>query len=136
MIVRRLTDLAGTDRDVKTPNWRSRRLLLASDGQAYSLHDTVIYAGTSTEMWYQHHVEAVYCIEGRGRLTNRETGEEWDLVPGTLYVLDHQEKHRVEAITDLRMVCVFDPPCVGTETHDENGTYPLLAVGDNGSESV
>ncbi|MCA9019130.1 MAG: ectoine synthase, partial [Planctomycetaceae bacterium] len=26
----------------------------------------------------------------------------------------------------MRMVCVFNPPLVGPETHDEDGVYPLL----------
>ena len=74
MIVRSLADIVGTERDVEAPTWRSRRLLLAGDGQRFSLHDTVLYAGTVTEMWYKHHVEAVYCIAGTGRLTDRTTG--------------------------------------------------------------
>lgn len=135
MIVRRLTDLAGTDRDVKTPNWRSRRLLLASDGQAYSLHDTVIYAGTSTEMWYQHHVEAVYCIEGTGTLFDHETGEEHPIEPGMMYLLDGNERHTVRAETQLRMICVFDPAVTGQEVHDETGAYPPPPAASAGSST-
>lgn len=128
MIVRHLNEVAGTTRDVATPTWRSRRLLLADDGLRFSMHDTIIFAGTSTDMWYKHHVEAVYCIEGEGTLVNRETGESWPLEPGLLYVLDGHEQHRVEAETDLRMICVFDPPVTGTEVHDEDGTYPAAAA--------
>ena len=124
MIVRRLADLEGTDRDVDGGNWRSRRLMLADDGQRFSLHDTVIRAGTTTEMWYQHHVEAVYCIEGTGVLIDRETGDEHELSPGTMYLLDAHDRHTVRADTQLRMVCVFDPPVTGREVHDESGAYP------------
>lgn len=126
MIVRSLTDIVGTERDVEAPTWRSRRLLLASDGQGFSLHDTVLHAGTVTDMWYKHHVEAVYCIEGTGRLTDRTTGETHAIAAGTMYLLDGHEPHTLEAITDLRMVCVFDPPCTGREVHDADGVYPLL----------
>ncbi len=126
MIVRRLQELEGTDRDVRAETWQSRRLLLAGDGQRFSMHDTVIHAGTTTDMWYQNHVEAVYCIEGTGQLVDRETGRTYDLVPGTLYLLDGHERHAVHAHTRLRMVCVFDPPVTGQEVHDENGAYPLL----------
>ncbi len=126
MIVRSLDEIAGTDRDVQGETWRSRRLLLARDGLGYSLHDTVIGAGTTTEMWYRHHVESVYCIEGTGVLTDRESGTEHPLRPGTLYVLDQHDRHVVHAETELRMVCVFTPPCTGRETHDQDGTYPLL----------
>lgn len=124
MIVRRLQDLLGTDRDVDGGNWTSRRLALADDGLGYSLHDTVIKAGTVTEMWYRHHVESVYVIEGEGILEDRETGDKHDLAPGTLYVLDRNDRHTVHAHTQLRMVCVFNPPVTGREVHLPDGSYP------------
>jgi L-ectoine synthase len=127
MIVRSLADILGGDRDVAGSTWRSRRLLLADDGLGFSLHDTVIDAGTTTDMWYRNHVEAVYCIEGAGRLTDRTTGVEYSLRPGTVYALDQHDRHSVRADTDLRMVCVFTPPCTGREVHDEDGAYPLLS---------
>jgi len=132
MIVRSLQDLIGTDRHVKAENWESRRLMLARDGQRFSLHDTIIRAGTSTTMWYKNHVEAVYCIEGAGRLVDETTGEEHVLAPGTMYLLDAHDRHTVHAEADLRMICVFDPPCTGQETHGPDGAYPLLT--DDGGE--
>lgn len=124
MIVRTLDEVVGSDREVGAPTWTSRRLLLARDGCAFSLHDTIIEAGTTTEMWYRNHVEAVYCIEGSGTLLDRETGESYPLAPGTMYVLDGNERHTVTADTQLRMVCVFDPPVTGDEVHDADGAYP------------
>ncbi len=126
MIVKALKDITNTDRDVRAETWRSRRLLLAADGRGYSLHDTVLYAGTCTEMEYVNHVESVYCIEGTGTLEDRTNGVVHDLAPGTLYVLDGHERHCVRAVTDLRVVCVFTPAVIGTEVHDANGAYPLL----------
>ncbi|GAA4919542.1 L-ectoine synthase [Stackebrandtia albiflava] len=133
MKVRRLEDVIGTeddvlgnDRDVAEGTWRSRRLLLARDGVGFSLHDTVLFAGTETSMWYANHVEAVYVIEGEGELTDRETGEKYRLSPGTMYLLDGHERHTLRAHTDVRTVCVFNPPVTGREVHDENGVYPLL----------
>ncbi|MGH3322603.1 MAG: ectoine synthase, partial [Streptosporangiaceae bacterium] len=61
MIVRSLSEIEGTERDVEAETWRSRRLVLAREKVGFSLHDTVLYAGTSTSMWYAHHIEAVYC---------------------------------------------------------------------------
>jgi L-ectoine synthase len=126
MIVRTLDDVVGSDRDVAAANWSSRRFLLASDGLGYSLNDTVLHAGTTTTMWYRHHQESVYCVEGRGTLTDLETGQVHPIAPGTLYVLDGNERHELHAETDLRMVCVFTPPLTGQEVHDADGAYPLL----------
>lgn len=126
MIVRRLTDIEQTDRNVRAPTFVSRRFLLARDGMGFSFHDTVLEAGTTTDMWYRHHLESVYCIEGEGELTNKESGEVFKIGPGTLYALDGHEQHRLRAITDLRMMCVFNPPLTGAEVHDEDGAYPLL----------
>lgn len=132
MIVRTLDQTLGTDKEVQARTWTSRRLLLAPDGVGFSLHDTVLHAGTETEMCYRNHVEAVYCIEGSGRLVDLDHDEIHPLGPGTLYVLDGHERHRVIADTDLRMVCVFDPPVTGREVHDPSGAYPLMAEVDGG----
>lgn len=126
MIVRTLSDIEGTDRAVEGPTFVSRRLLLADDQVGFSFHDTVLYAGTTTNMWYANHVEAVYCIEGEGELEDLTDGQIYSIAPGTLYTLDGHEKHILRATTDLRMMCVFTPALTGQELHDENGTYPLL----------
>lgn len=130
MIVRTLEGIDGTDRDVDAPTWRSWRFVLARDRVGFSLHETVMRAGTATEMWYRHHVEAVYCIGGRGVLEDLDAGRSYEVVPGTMYLLDGHERHRVTAETDLRVVCVFNPPCTGREVHDEQGVYPRLAAPD------
>ncbi|WP_433498057.1 ectoine synthase [Sphaerimonospora sp. CA-214678] len=126
MIVRSLDDIIGTERDVKAPTWCSRRLVLAKERVGFSLHDTILYAGTETTMWYANHIEAVYCIAGTGELVDHETGETHKIGPGTMYLLDGHERHTLRAHTDLRTVCVFNPPCTGREVHDENGVYPLI----------
>jgi L-ectoine synthase len=127
MIVRSLDDLTGTDREVVADNWSSRRFLLAGDGLGYSLNDTVLHAGTTTSMWYRNHRESVYCVGGKGTLTDLESGTVHPIAPGTLYVLDGHERHELYAETDLRMVCVFTPALTGREVHDADGAYPLLA---------
>ncbi len=126
MIVRTLQDLVGTDRDVEAPTFNSRRLLLAKDGCGFSMHDTHLKAGSETYIWYKHHIEAVYCVGGEGEIELIETGEVYPINDGTFYCLDGHEKHWLRAHTDLRMICVFNPPLVGNETHDEEGVYPLL----------
>lgn len=124
MKVVRLQDTVGTDRDVDAPTWRSRRLLLAGDRMGFSLHDTVIKAGTETPMCYRNHLEAVYCIEGRGEVELPELGVVHPIEPGTCYALDQHDRHILRAHTAMRMLCVFNPPVTGREVHDETGAYP------------
>jgi L-ectoine synthase len=131
MIVRTLDEVTGTDRDVVTPTWRSWRLVLAGENPGFSLHETVLFAGTETRMWYANHIEAVYVIDGRGELVNEDTGETHVLAPGTMYLLNGHEHHIVRAETDIRTVCAFNPPVTGRETHDENGAYPLITLDGN-----
>lgn len=126
MIVRTLDQIKGTDRDIEAPTWVSRRFVLAAEGVGFSLHETIMQAGTETTMWYRNHFEAVYCVEGAGTLEDLEAGKIHPIRPGTMYLLDGHEHHRVRARTDLRMVCVFTPPVTGREVHDESGAYPLI----------
>ena len=52
-----------------------------------------------------------------------ETGEVFALAPGSVYVLDNNEKHRLRSFTQMRLVCVFSPALSGRETHDKDGAY-------------
>lgn len=126
MILRRLEDIRGSEREVRgnDDKWLSRRLLLARDGTGYSLHDTVVRAGTEQTLWYRHHVETVYCLEGEGELELLASGERHVVRPGTLYTLDGHEAHRFRAFTELRMLCVFTPPLSGAERLREDGSFP------------
>lgn len=124
MIVRTTEEITGTDRDVSGGSWRSKRIILAGDGVGFSFHETTIATGAVCDFHYQHHVEAVWVVEGRGTLTNKETGEDHELRPGTMYLLDNHERHRVTCAEQLRMFCVFNPPVTGQEVHDETGAYP------------
>jgi L-ectoine synthase len=127
MIVKHLREIVGTNHDVATDNWSSRRLLLKKDGVGFSLNDTIIRKGTETMIWYKNHVEAVYCIEGQGEIELADSGKVYKITPGMLYVLDGHEKHLLRATeSDMRMLCVFDPPLTGREVHDKEGAYPLV----------
>lgn len=126
MIVRQLTEIEGTERDVRAETWSSRRLVLRDDQAGFSVHDTIMKAGTDTLMWYKNHIEAVYVIAGEGEIEDLGTGQVHRLKPGTLYLLNQHDRHRVRPKTDVRMVCVFNPACTGAEVHDESGAYPLV----------
>jgi L-ectoine synthase len=127
MIVRRIEEVVGSERDVKAENgnWVSRRLLLRDEKMGFSLHDTTIFAGTETYIHYKNHLEAVYCVGGEGEIEDLGTGEIHPLADGTMYALNGNERHYLRARTDMRMVCVFNPALTGDEVHDDEGAYPL-----------
>jgi L-ectoine synthase len=127
MLVRSVHDLDDTERDIKTPNWRSKRIVLAKERVGFSVHETTLYAGTVNDFWYANHIEAVFVVEGEGELLDKETGEIYELRPGSLYLLDKHDHHQLRPRTDMRTVCVFNPAVTGREVHDENGVYPLIA---------
>ena len=127
MIVRTVDDLKthGSYRE-KPGVWSSARYLLRRDGMGFTLTHTTIAAGSSQTMQYKNHVEGNLVIEGEGDLTDLDTGTVHQLAPGTMYALDRHDRHRIDARTDMRLVCVFSPALVGSETHDEDGSYPIL----------
>ncbi|NEN94720.1 MAG: ectoine synthase [Moorea sp. SIO3I7] len=127
MIVRRLKEIIGTKREVKAPNgnWTSRRFLLKDDQVGFSLHDTLIHAGTETYIWYKYHIEAVYCVAGNGEIEDIETGEIHPISDGTLYFLNKHERHYLRATETMRMICVFNPPLTGEEVHNKEGFYEI-----------
>jgi L-ectoine synthase len=127
VIVRSVDDITGTDRDVRTANWRSRRVVLAREGVGFSVHETTLEPGSVNDFWYAHHVEAVFVVEGDGELLDKETGQLHRLSPGSLYLLDGHERHQLRPRTRMRTVCVFNPPLTGREVHDEHGVYPVVA---------
>lgn len=130
MIVRTLQEIAGSDREVRGETWTSRRLLLKGDKMGFSLHDTLIGAGTRTHMRYANHLEAVYCIAGRGSVTTLSDGRVYPIEPGTVYALDRHDEHVLVAEAELRLICVFNPALAGPEVHDATGAYPLLDESD------
>ena len=124
MIIRTLDEVAGSDRDVAGEGWRSRRLLLRRDRLGFSLHDTTVAAGSELTLQYKHHLEACYCLEGEAEITDLASGEQHAIRPGTLYALDQHDRHTLRVQADLRLVCVFNPPLTGAETHDADGSFP------------
>ncbi|WP_067536593.1 ectoine synthase [Nocardia crassostreae] len=128
MIVRSTAEITGTERDVAGAGWRSKRIVLGGDGVGFSFHETTIDADSVHEFHYRNHVEAVWLIEGEGTLTDLDNGVTYQLGPGSMYLLNGHERHRLDVRTRMRMLCVFNPPVTGQEVHDENGVYPLVAV--------
>lgn len=115
MIIRRMTDVTTVD----WGNGVSRRFLLASDNMGYTVTDTIVRAGTVSPLEYRHHLEACYCIEGRGEVVDA-AGVSHPIEPGTFYALDKNDPHFLVGSPeqDLRLVCVFSPALRGTEVHN------------------
>ncbi|MEZ5556632.1 ectoine synthase [Haliea sp.] len=129
MIVRDLDTAAREGRMIKDPagNWDSTRLLLKDDNMGFSFHITTIYAGADFRMHYKNHLESVYCISGKGEVETLADGRVYPIAPGTLYVLDKHDEHKLRATTEMKMACVFNPPLHGTEVHNADGAYELHA---------
>ncbi|MEL7012180.1 MAG: ectoine synthase [Pseudomonadota bacterium] len=123
MFVKTLSEVLKTPDHVIGAAFESRRLLLARDGLGYSLHDTIVKAGTSQTLHYKNHLESNYCIEGEGEVECVSTGEIWPIGPGSLYVLDQHDPHIIRAFTNLRLICIFTPALTGQEVHDADGSY-------------
>lgn len=123
MIVKHLNKLFGTERDIDWGNGRSRRFLIESEGMGYSLTDTLINAGSESLLGYKNHLETCYCIEGTGEVEDMD-GNVHQLEPGVMYALDKHDQHYLRAHTDMRLVCVFNPPLQGQERHslDSDGS--------------
>ncbi|WP_053982089.1 ectoine synthase [Marinagarivorans algicola] len=129
MIVRDLKSAQEQGRKIVDPknNWDSTRLILKEDNMGFSFHITTIYKGADFQMHYQNHLESVYCISGTGEIENLEDGKKYPISPGTLYVLNNNDKHILRAFEEMSMACVFNPPLTGREVHNAEGAYELSA---------
>lgn len=129
-----LAELKNTAREVECPRggFTSFRFLLAGDGLGFSLHKTVIPKGGAQRWHYRHHLEACYCVSGRGVLIEWEGCKEWVVEPDTVYAPDNHDLHTFQALEDTVLICVFNPPVTGREVHQDDGSYaPSEAPSDH-----
>jgi L-ectoine synthase len=114
VIIRHIQDVQA----VEWGNGLSRRFLTEADGLGYTITDTVVRAGTKSQLEYRNHLEACYCISGHGEVVDM-AGTSYPITPGTLYALDQHDAHFLVAgrHEDLRLVCVFSPALRGDEVH-------------------
>lgn len=127
MKIVKLEDVARTDRQVECPHggFTSMRFLLEKDGMGFSVHKTLIPKGPPQHWHYTRHLEACYCVSGKGLLTNLETMRQHEIVPDTLYALDNNDDHWFQAIEDVVLISIFNPPVRGSEVHKEDGSYGI-----------
>lgn len=118
-------DIAGTKREVHCPKggFVSFRYLLASDGMGFSVHRTEIPVGEPQHWHYKNHLEACYCVSGKGWLTNLKTREKRLIKPDALYALDKHDDHTFQALEPVVLISVFNPPVTGQEVHQADGSY-------------
>ncbi|MEK6201061.1 MAG: ectoine synthase [Desulfobulbaceae bacterium] len=127
MIISKIRNIINTDREVKGEGWTSRRLLLKKDGMGFSFHETIIPAGATLHLWYKQHLEAVYCVAGNGSIEDLASGEIHVIEDGVLYALNNHDRHILRGgSVDMRLICAFNPPVTGRETHDSDGSYELV----------
>lgn len=120
-----IKELENTEREVKGVGFTSLRVLLKQDNMGFGLNKTIIPKGGPYHWHYTNHLEACYCIQGRGVITNLETKQQFIIEPDTTYVLDDYDDHTFEALEDTILISVFNPPLTGKEVHRADGSYAL-----------
>ena len=118
MFSRSVSEVIGSDRDVRGEGWMSRRLVLADDGLPFSVHETIVAGGQTLRFTYRSHSETVYCIAGSGTVEDVRAGAIVELAPGSLYSVGVGDDHVLRAETEMKLLCVFAPPLVGAEEAD------------------
>ena len=69
----------------------------ARDGLGFSLSETTVDAGREMNLWYKHHQEACFVIEGAAELMERDTGTVHRIGPGDAYAPGH-DRHTVRVL--------------------------------------
>ena len=100
MFIRSLQDVANSEHFVDWGNGTSHRLLTSADGMGFTVCHTVVTKGSESLLEYKNHLEACYCIAGRGEVEDMN-GERYRIVPGVIYVLDQHDKHYLRADADV-----------------------------------
>jgi L-ectoine synthase len=118
MFARCTKEIVGSERDVHGSGWKSRRLVLARDGLPFSVHETIVEAGAVLRFTYRSHSETVYCIEGKGSVEDVAGGRIFELEPGCLYSVGIGDDHILTAGSEMKFLCIFEPPLTGTEEAD------------------
>lgn len=103
----------------------SFRAILESDGMGFAMMKTVIPKGGPHHWHYHNHLEACYCIKGKGELTDLSTGTKHLITPDVIYILDKHDDHTFEALEDTVLISIFNPPLKGQETHKADGSYSI-----------
>ena len=119
LLLKSLSEVIDSDRNVFFERGYSRRFLAAPDGFNISFHNTLCHSNYSRGLHYPHHVEVAYYFEGQGEyvLQNGEEQHEFDSEKhhGTLFLLEHDAHVAKIGAADAISIVLFFPPLKGTE---------------------
>lgn len=119
LLMKSLSEVVGSDRNVFFEGGYSRRFLAAPDGYNISVHNTLCHASFNARLHYPHNVEANYFIKGQGQYA-WENGQHqrefaFEKHHGTMFLVEH-DAHEVKiGARDSIAICLFFPPLKGTE---------------------
>lgn len=115
MFIRKREEVEG----VLWGNGTSHRMLTQKDNMGFTVCHTVVFKGTESRLQYNRHLEACYCISGRGSVLSADGTLAYEIEPGTIYALDRHDAHilRASANEDMHLISVFNPPLNGQEKH-------------------
>jgi L-ectoine synthase len=104
---------------VEWGNGLSFRFLTEVDNMGFTVAHTIVRAGSKSPLHYRNHLEACYCIAGRGQVIDSQ-GTGFDLEPGVIYALNQHDEHFLIAAPDqdMELISVFNPPLQGDERHN------------------
>ena len=125
MFVKTIDDVRAAGMEVNVADMAiSQRYLTAADGLGFSLHCVNVKAGVKGDCWYKNHWEGNVVLEGNVQVKDYATGDLHELGPGGMYLVGPNDRHEIHALTDAKIISVFDPPLTGTEQRDADGGYP------------
>jgi L-ectoine synthase len=115
MFIRKKAEVEG----IQWGNGTSHRLLTQGDNMGFAVCHTVVSRGTESRLQYRRHLEACYCISGRGSVVSADGTQVFPIEPGTIYALDKHDAHvlRADENEDMHLISVFNPPLNGQEKH-------------------
>lgn len=117
LLMKSLSEVVGSDRNVSFKGGYSRRFLAAPDGYNISFHNTLIHANFNGHLHYPHHMEANFFIKGQGEYIWKNGQQQFDFEKhhGTMLLVEH-DPHEVKIGTSGSIaICLFFPPLKGTE---------------------
>ncbi len=120
MIVKTLENVLGTMGEAHGNKRHSMRLLHAEDGMGVTLTDSILEAGFDMTLWEKNHLEACYCLEGRGTVEELDSGNTHDIRPGTLFAMNSHDRHRIRITERTRLICTLVPAIIGFGIHDKD----------------